>query len=529
MKRKIRRTHKRIELGFVFASILALFLCIFFMRGLPRFEHTGDNTFNIFLNGEYVGTIDDGSRAEHLLIESRRRVASRSTSLMFMTGDLEVKGEELLFGKVNSDREVMEKMQSILSHTVDENIQRSCTVKIEEYMVTLRNLQDARKLLQAALDRYDDSGRFVVELSNSNDRDFSVITPKIIDTYADSEEEDKEAFKLPVAGISEYIENWGLSDVVDEDGMDFEDFELGVLAMDFIEDVEISQGYLPGSRVTDLETAIDNVTKEQETPGEYEIKSGDTLSGISMAVNIPMETLVQLNSDKLENVNSTIHVGDILTITVPEPELSVERVERVYVEEVYDEDVIYVDNDEWFTTQTQILQQPSSGYRKAILDIHYTNDKEISKEVIKEQILLLAVPKIVERGTKIPPTYIKPISGGRISSYFGRRNSPGGIGSTYHKGIDWYVPLGTPIYASSGGTVRSAGWGSGYGYVVYIDHPDGRQTRYAHCSRLVVSAGQYVNQGDLIAYSGSTGNSTGPHLHFEILINGTQVNPLDYL
>ncbi len=448
---------------------------------------------------------------------------------MFMTGELEVKSEELLFGRIDSDSQVMEKMQSILSHTVDDNIQRTCTVKIEEYMVTLRNLEDARKLLQAALDLYDDSGRFVVELSDSGDRDFSVITPKVIDTFSGREPEIKEAFELPASGAAAFISEWGLSEIDDENSKDFEDYELGVLAMNFIEDVEISQGYLPISQVTDLETAIENVTKEQETPGEYEIKSGDTLSGISMAVNIPMETLVALNPDKLETVNSTIHIGDILTITVPEPELSVERVERIYVEEVYDAEVIYVDNDDWYTTQTQILQQPSSGYRKAILDIHYTNDKQISKEVIKEQILLEARPKIVERGTRIPPTYIKPISGGRISSYFGRRNSPGGIGSTYHKGIDWYVPLGTPIYASSGGTVRSAGWGSGYGYVVYIDHPDGRQTRYAHCSRLVVSAGQYVNQGDLIAYSGSTGNSTGPHLHFEILIGGVQVNPLDYL
>ena len=173
-QRKIRRTHKRIEFSFVFASLIALFLCIYLSNGIPTFEHTGDNTFHIYLNGQPVGTIDDGSRAEHLLIESRRKVASRTSSLMFMTGELEVKSEELLFGRIDSDSQVMEKMQSILSHTVDDNIQRTCTVKIEEYMVTLRNLEDARKLLQAALDLYDDSGRFVVELSDSGDRDFSV-------------------------------------------------------------------------------------------------------------------------------------------------------------------------------------------------------------------------------------------------------------------------------------------------------------------------------------------------------------------
>ena len=528
-QRKIRRTHKRIELGFVLSSLLALFVFLIFWGGIPKFEHTGDNTFHIYVNGSEVGTIDDDSRAEHLLIESRRRVASASKSLMFMTGDISIRGEEQLFGKVDSDEYVMEKMQEVLKKTVDENIQRTCTVKIQEYMVTLRNLDDARKLLQAALDLYDDSGRFVVELSNSGDRDFNVITPKVIDTEDGKEEKPEEQLELPVGGVSAYISDWGLSEVVDEDSMSFEDYKLGVLAMNFIEEVEISQGYLPNSQVTDLETAIENVTKEQETPGEYEIKSGDTLSAISLAVNIPMETLVALNPEKLETVNSTLHIGDILTITVPEPELSVERIERIYVEEVYDEEVIYIDNDEWYTTQTQVLQQPSSGYRKAILDVHYTNDKEIGREVIKEQIMLEAVPKIVERGTKIPPTYVKPIYGGRISSYFGYRSSPGGIGSTNHRGVDWAVPYGSSVYASSGGVVSFSGWGGSYGYVVYIDHPDGRQTRYAHNSRLVVSVGQYVNQGDLIAYSGSTGASTGPHVHFEMRINGVAVNPLDYL
>ena len=83
--------------------------------------------------------------------------------------------------------------------------------------------------------------------------------------------------------------------------------------------------------------------------------------------------------------------------------------------------------------------------------------------------------------------------------------------------------------ASSGGTVTRAGWSGGYGYVVYIKHPGGTETRYAHLSKVLVSVGQTVKQGEKIALSGNTGISTGPHLHFEILINGTAVNPLDYL
>ena len=532
---KVRLTHKRIESSFVITTLVTLFICMLFTRGFTLFEHGGDNVFRIYVNEQYVGTIENGENAEHLLIEARRAVASEKSSLLFMTGELRVEGEEMIYGLVDDEETVKLAMEDVLRGTISETIQKTVTVKIEEYMVNLNNLTEAQQLLQAAIDLYDSTGNFKVELVRNDERTLKVITPAITDMGSKADDgvngngcgKDLDTL-LPVSGIAEYLETLGSSEIVNEEDMALEDYELGVMSMKFLEDVEISEGYLPKSQVTQLADAIEYVTKEQEVAGEYEVKAGDTLSGISLTVNIPMETLIELNSS-LESVNSMIHPGDKLTITVPEPELSIERVERVYTEEVYDEPVIYVDNDEWFTTQTQVLQQPSSGFRRAVVDIYYVNDTEKSKDVIREEILLEAVPKIVERGTKVPPTYIKPIAGGRISSYFGKRKSPGGIGSTNHRGIDWATPTGTPVYASSGGTVVYAGWASGYGYLVTIQHPDGRLTRYAHNSKVACSVGQYVNQSQVIAYSGSTGNSTGPHVHFEIVINGVQVNPLDYI
>ena len=286
--------------------------------------------------------------------------------------------------------------------------------------------------------------------------------------------------------------------------------------------------YLPESQLKPVEQAIEEVTKEQETVTTYEVVSGDTLSEISLKVNIPLDDLIAMN-ETLENENSVIRVGDELIITVPEPELSVEYQEENYVEEVYDADVIYVDEDSWYTNQTQVLQQPSSGFRKVIAVTSYLDSKVVDREIIKEEIVMEAVPKIVKRGTRIPPTYIKPISGGRLSSGYGKRSRPTKGASTFHKGVDWAVPTGTAVYASCGGTVAKAGWGSGYGYVVYINHEDGRQTRYGHLSKVLVKAGQTVKQGEKIALSGNTGVSTGSHLHFEILINGVQKNPLNYL
>ena len=143
--------------------------------------------------------------------------------------------------------------------------------------------------------------------------------------------------------------------------------------------------------------------------------------------------------------------------------------------------------------------------------------------MIHQTILTESTPAVIERGTKIPPTYIKPLIGGRVSSGFGRR------WGRMHKGIDWAVPKGTAVRASCGGTVVSAGWSGGYGNCITIRHPDGKMTRYGHLSKILVSAGQKVDQNQKIALSGNTGRSTGPHVHFEILVNGTQVNPLKYL
>ena len=175
------------------------------------------------------------------------------------------------------------------------------------------------------------------------------------------------------------------------------------------------------------------------------------------------------------------------------------------------------------------MQEPSAGFRRVVAKVQFRNDTEVSRDIVKEEVVMEAVAKIVMRGTKIPPTYIKPLSGGRKSSGFGRRRAPTRGASSYHKGVDWSTPTGTAVFASSGGTVAKAGWGGGYGYVVYINHADGKQTRYAHLSKVLVSSGQSVKQGDKIALSGNTGISTGPHLHFEMLVNGSHVNPESYL
>ena len=98
-----------------------------------------------------------------------------------------------------------------------------------------------------------------------------------------------------------------------------------------------------------------------------------------------------------------------------------------------------------------------------------------------------------------------------------------------HEGIDIAVGSGTPVVAAASGTVIVAGWMGGYGNLVVIDHGNGIATAYGHNTTVTVGPGQFVGQGQLIAYSGNTGNSTGPHVHFEVRINGAAVDPFGYL
>ena len=119
-----------------------------------------------------------------------------------------------------------------------------------------------------------------------------------------------------------------------------------------------------------------------------------------------------------------------------------------------------------------------------------------------------------------------PTDGGYVSSSFGGRANPfSGYGRDWHPGIDIAVDYGTPVYASAAGYVQQAGWYGGYGKYIRLSHDFGYETAYGHMSRLAVNAGSFVKKGQVIGYVGSTGYSTGPHLHFEIIKNGEQVNP----
>lgn len=178
-------------------------------------------------------------------------------------------------------------------------------------------------------------------------------------------------------------------------------------------------------------------------------------------------------------------------------------------------------------SEFQALLDESEALQNDLMNEIAQKQKELQAAQYKEELVKMAL-----KGENPPSnaTWIEPVSGYTISSPFGNRKSPTAGASSNHKGVDMACPSGTPIYATRAGTVTVAAYqAGGAGYYVSINHGDGFASIYMHMTRYVVSKGQSVAQGELIGYVGSTGISTGPHLHFGVSYGGTYVNPMAYL
>ena len=297
----------------------------------------------------------------------------------------------------------------------------------------------------------------------------------------------------------------------------------------FVQNVEITYDYIPADVEQDPGTMREILNSDSEGESTYTVVAGDTYSGIAYRHDMSLSELLALNPEA--DLNKLLP-GDALVVKKAIPYLSVQTTERVTYTEPIPCPVETVEDSSMYQGTSKIVTQGIEGESLVTADIFCVNGAEQGRTVISTETLTEPTTTVKAVGTKERPktmptgSFQWPIRG-RINSYFGYRTIFGS--RSYHSGIDIDGSYGATIVASDGGKVTFSGWKSGYGYIVIISHGSGVQTYYAHCSKLLVSAGSEVYKGQAIARVGSTGRSTGNHCHFEIRINGTAVNPLSYL
>lgn len=293
----------------------------------------------------------------------------------------------------------------------------------------------------------------------------------------------------------------------------------------FLEKVEIKPVYVkPSVSVATEDQALTKIMFGKDEVIEYTIKEGDTLWDLARKYDISVDDIFASNPGLTEKIMP----GQKIKLSKMTPLINVVLEKEVEFEDVLPKQVKVIKSENYYTTQTIVKQEGKDGRAKIKAKIVYMNGLEYDRKILFQQILQRPVDRVVVVGTKKPPRYFAtgrfsyPVWG-LLTSRFGYR------GREFHEGIDLAVPWGSNVYAADGGVVEFAGWSGGYGKLIIINHQNGYKTYYGHLSRFLVSPGQKVAKGQLIAKSGSTGRSTGPHLHFEVRKNGVPQNPLVYL
>lgn len=289
----------------------------------------------------------------------------------------------------------------------------------------------------------------------------------------------------------------------------------------FKEKVEIKDADVNVGEISSESAAASMLLKSDQMT-TYIVKQGDTLWDIASANNTTVDRLMALNPDVKEKA---MQPGDTIILDKPKPAVTVVTKEVAEYEMPIPFDVENVEDNSLPIRVTRVKQQGVEGKKQVKAEIVKENGVEVARNILEEKIISQPVKKIVRVGTNrtlASGVFSYPVAG-VLTSRFGQR------WGREHTGVDLAVPIGTKVKASDGGKVIFTGRSGGYGLLVKVDHGNGYVTYYGHLSKILVKDGDRVAKGDVIALSGNTGNTTGPHLHFEVRKNGVPQNPLTYL
>ena len=459
---------KKLTMGVVFAASLTFGIH-------AQAEDSLVSVYHIYHEGKYMGTVDNQNVIEELSAFKINKVRDKYKDFQLTVEDIEVIPEKM-FRPVFNNAEVVE------------NLEKELDVVVEATVLSINDQEVAA---------FQDS-------SNAQ---------KVLEEY-------KQKF-VPKEVLNELA-----SQQVNQPLPALKEGHSRITEVSFTEDVSMETKKVLPEKILTAEQGLNLLEKGTPVEKKYEVQEHDVLGEIASKHDLSLEKLLELNPELKED--SLIKPGDALNVTVLKPFVMVQVKEEVSKKETIAYKTEVKEDDSMPKGEEEVSQEGQNGESIVHYIVTKQNGSEMKQEILTEKVVKEPVNEIIIKGTKVIPSrgtgnLAWPAVGGYISSELGQR------WGKLHKGIDIARPSDRTIKAADNGRVISAGYNGGYGNKVVIDHNNGMKTVYAHLSSISVTVGQVVSQGQKLGVMGSTGNSTGIHLHFEVYENGKLKNPVDYL
>ncbi|WP_430789595.1 peptidoglycan DD-metalloendopeptidase family protein [Virgibacillus flavescens] len=291
------------------------------------------------------------------------------------------------------------------------------------------------------------------------------------------------------------------------------------------EEVKLADRKISPEDVRTVKQGVKLLEKGTLEEKKHKVSKGEVLVEIARQYDLSKEKLFELNPSIQED--SVLSIGDELNVTEYAPFVNVIVKKKKLVEETIEHKTKVIESDDLYKGEDKVKQEGKDGKQEVQYAIEMINGKETGKKVIEETVIQEPVKNIIIKGTKVISSRGTgdlhwPAIGGYVSSHVGQR------WGRMHKGMDIARPSNRAILAADNGVVVETGRDGGFGNKVVINHNNGMKTIYAHLSSIQVSPGQTVERGSKIGVMGTTGNSTGVHLHFEVHVNGSLKKPSDF-
>lgn len=510
------RGSKRLAKSFVNHAVPVLGIaCLVFV---VADKASADYGVTVEYNGQEIGVVSEAS----VIDEAQKVIADRAvyydTGSEYITATLSIK-------PIGAQDEIFD--EQMLADVIQEQIETQAPVKEEP----IAENEDSSKAFEMYgigagsenSENYSENAAGFIQNESENGIDSNKVRAYAVTVDGEfvgavSENSDIEKF------LNEIKEQYSSKDIV---------------SVDFDKDIEYTyEQYVDPEQIVDQKEIISLLNSNVEEPVYYEVQQGDNPWDIARSNDMTVEELVECvatyDGERIDDITKYCPIGAIVQLSEEVPYLQVETTEEVIYNEAIDYKTVTTDDDDMYKGETKVDVAGVEGEKEVTALVTYRNGVAVNKEILSEKVITEPVTKRQRQGTRETRTavstgsggsgdYFWPVEGGYISAYQGDGRG--------HKGIDIAAPYGTPIYAAESGTVIEVGggWNGGYGNCVRISHDDGNVTVYAHQSSIAIEYGDYVVKGQIIGYVGSTGDSTGNHLHFEVRSNGTYINPTNYV